>query len=198
MDDNNKEFYKALAEESVYPLTNHVLETLMDSVELINLRHNETLIDYQSRSRDLYFVKSGCIGGSTLNSDGVEKTDGFGLTGSLIMSALSYSCGLPSAYRYFACGPTQVYRLRKSKVEEILTNDLEFSRWLMGTFERMIIYLARRSTLRTGNAEQRYRELVRQRPDILNLVSDKQIASYLEITAVHLSRIKHKILRSPN
>lgn len=41
--------------------------------------------------------------------------------------------------------------------------------------------------------EERYKELLERCPDILQLISLKELASYLRITPVHMSRIRRKI-----
>ena len=41
--------------------------------------------------------------------------------------------------------------------------------------------------------EERYKELLERCPDILQLISLKELASYLKITPVHMSRIRRKI-----
>lgn len=41
--------------------------------------------------------------------------------------------------------------------------------------------------------EERYKELLERCPDILQLISLKELASYLKITSVHMSRIRRKI-----
>lgn len=41
--------------------------------------------------------------------------------------------------------------------------------------------------------EERYKELLERCPDILQLISLKEVAYYLKITPVHMSRIRRKI-----
>lgn len=43
--------------------------------------------------------------------------------------------------------------------------------------------------------EERYRQLLQKHPEIIRLIPLKEIASYLHITPVHMSRIRKKLLR---
>jgi hypothetical protein len=44
-------------------------------------------------------------------------------------------------------------------------------------------------------AEQRYQNLLKERPHIIQRVPQHYIASYLGVSTVHLSRIKHKLAK---
>lgn len=41
-------------------------------------------------------------------------------------------------------------------------------------------------------SEERYLQLLKKCPEILQMVPLKEIASYLKITPIHMSRIRHK------
>lgn len=42
--------------------------------------------------------------------------------------------------------------------------------------------------------EERYVKLLERYPEVLQLISLKEIASYLKITPVHISRIRRKLI----
>lgn len=42
-------------------------------------------------------------------------------------------------------------------------------------------------------SEERYLQLLKKCPEILQMVPLKEIASYLKITPIHMSRIRHKL-----
>jgi len=47
--------------------------------------------------------------------------------------------------------------------------------------------------LMTKTAEQRYLDIITDRPELLDRISQKHIASYLGITSQSLSRIRRKV-----
>lgn len=187
-------FTSALNEESTYPATPHIIELIHSHSEILCLKKNNSLINYNEPCRDIFFVKKGCIIGSVINSEGTERVIGFGLTGSLIYSAHSFSGNLPSIYCYRASCDTEVLRITKETCDRLTNVDHEFCRWLLGALELRILFTEKRSEHIYGNSLLRYKTLISKRPEILELVSDKIIALYLNITQVHLSRIKRKLL----
>jgi CRP-like cAMP-binding protein len=52
-------------------------------------------------------------------------------------------------------------------------------------------------SLHSDTPEERYLNLIKQHPDILNILSLKDIASYLSVTPETVSHIRKKILTSP-
>ncbi len=51
--------------------------------------------------------------------------------------------------------------------------------------------------LREGEVDDRYADLLKDRPDILRRVPQHYIASYLGITPVSLSRIRRRLIKAP-
>lgn len=184
-----KDFKQALAEESTYKATEPIVDYIT-SAEVVKLRKNEELIGYNQVCADVFFVKSGCLQGQVINEDGRERTVGFGLCGSMIYSAHCYTGGKGSVYRFAACCPSEVFRLPKAEFERKLSADLEFCRWILGAMELRVFFTELRNENLNGDASFKYNWLRKNRPEILQLVPDKVIASYLNITEVHLSRIK--------
>ena len=69
----------------------------------------------------------------------------------------------------------------------------EFARWALSYEQGQLYYLEKKDTVINGDARERYESLLRQRPDILEKVALKHIASYLGITPQYFSRLKQQI-----
>ncbi len=192
------DFNIALREESAYPATENIIRTIYEASTVVKLKKKEVLIDSGQICRDIFFVTEGCIRGTIMNSDGSECTVGFGLCGSMIHSAICFTDNLPSFYKFQACCPTELLRIKKADCDELILRNHEFCRWLMGAFELRILFSEMRNENLNGNATIRYKNLIKIRPEIFNLVPDKMTASYLNISEVHLSRIKKKVLLEGN
>lgn len=187
----SKEFRNYLSEESTVELTEEILD-FITSAEVVELNKYDQLVGYDQVCKDVFFVKSGCIQGQTINSDGRERTVGFGLVGSMIYSAHSFTMGSESVYRFSACCPTQLYRISNQLFRSKLRTDHAFCLWILGALEQRVLFTELRNEGLNGDAAFKYQWLRSKRPEILQMVPDKIIASYLNITEVHLSRIKRQ------
>lgn len=190
-----QKFRNALQEESTYPATENIYNYIISAGKRITLKKNDVLIGYDEINADIYFILDGIIRGTIINGDGIERTVGFGLCGTMIYSAQCYSVGNPSIYQFQACCDTVVIRIKKPEFDRHIAEDHEFCKWVLGSFSLAICYKELRNEGLNGDALFKYKWLQEKRPEIINLVSDKIIASYLNITEVHLSRIKSKILK---
>lgn len=190
-----KQFKEALKEESEFPLSDSIYDFLTKESQLIKVAKNGIIMDYGEVEKDIFLVYEGVVRGVIKNDNGLERTVGFGLTGTLISSAQCYSKPLPSIYRYTACCPSLIFKLSKEKFDQRLDIDHEFCKWVLGNYSLRLYYSELRNENLNGDAKFKYKWLEEKRPEILRLVSDKIIASYLNITEVHLSRIKRELLK---
>lgn len=189
-----KRFIKALDNESIYPITENICNFIISGKRLI-LGKNDVLIDYDDLNPDIYFIFDGVIQASVINSDGAERVLGFGECGSMIYSTHSFAMKLPSIIRFSACCPTILIRIKKKDFDRFMNEDHEFCKWVSGHFILAIFYKETRNNAQNGDALSKYKWLMTNRPHILEAVSAKRIASYLDITEEHLSRIKRKIAK---
>lgn len=190
------DFKNALQEESVYPVSERIYNYIITRGEPVTLKKNDILIGYDEINDDIHFILDGIIRGTIINKDGIERTVGFGLCGTMIYSAQCYTIGKPSIYQFSACNQTTILKIRKKEFDRHINEDHEFCRWILGMFSLTICYKELRNEGLNGDALFKYKWLIEKRPEIIEAVSDKIIASYLNITEVHLSRIKTKILKN--
>lgn len=188
-------FREALNGESIYPTSDRIKDYIIGKGEKVELRKNECLIEYQEINDNIYFLVEGIVRRSVINEKGIERTDGFGLCGTMIYSSQCYVLGKPSICRIAACCDTLLLKIPKAEINRHIDEDHEFCRWICGMFVLTVCYKEMRSDGFNGDAAFRYKWLKEDRPEILENVSDKIIASYLNITEVHLSRIKNKLLK---
>ena len=189
------DFRNALLEESTYPISQHIFDYIIEKGKKIELKKNEILIGYDETDGSIYFILDGIIRGTVINDNGTERTVGFGLCGTMLYSAQCYTMGNPSIYQYQACCDSTVLKIAKAEFDRHLAEDHEFCRWVLGSFSLALGYRELRNEGLNGVALFKYEWLKEKRPEIIEAVSDKIIASYLNITEVHLSRIKAKLLR---
>ncbi len=140
-----------------------------------------------------YSIISGCVRQYYL-VDGEEKTTFFYTEGDSIFSPNSTSEKIPSKY-YLSCveyTSLSIMTLENKKemynrfpiLEALSRNSLQ---------KELVNYQEMLATYITTNAEERYLNLLKYRPELLNRVPQYQLASYLGVTPESLSRIRKRI-----
>ena len=187
-------FREALSGESIYPTTKSICDYIINTGERILLRKYDILIDYNEMNDNVYFILEGIMRLSIISDKGTERTEGFGLCGSMVCSTQCYTLGKPSLVQLQACCDTVLLKIPKTELSRHIVENHEFCLWIYGMSELTVCYREMRSYGFTGDAAVRYRWLKEERPEILKKIPAKIIASYLNISEVHLSRIKRKLL----
>ena len=100
----------------------------------------------------------------------------------------------PSRLTYEALTECQVYEINFSKITELCKSDINISNLYNRILEHVFIrYEERQLELISMDAKAQYLALLKKMPNIEELIPQYQIASYLSITPVQLSRIRRKI-----
>ena len=192
---NYAQFKEELKRESVYPATPEIFNWIINSGELIELKKNEILIDYDVIDDSIYCICDGIIRGTNINKLGVERTTGFASCGTLLFASQCFTLRRPSNICFSACCRTVVLKIPKSVLDAHIDEDHLFCRWFMGVLSIAVCYRDMRDDGHNGDALEKYKWMYENRPEIINHVSNKIIASYLNISEVHLSRIRKQILK---
>lgn len=192
--DLNDRFRHALGEESDFPLTDGLYDYIVAHASEMAFDKGCPIVDFDSNDPDLYIIVRGIVRGYMLDK-GVETNAYFGLDGTLVASMQSFSTGAPSIMRIEACCHTEALRLRKTDVDVMMSESIDFARWLAGVFTRRSCYAELKAKMMNGDARWRYEWLAKCRPELFDNVPLKAIASYLNMTEVHVSRIRKKIAK---
>jgi CRP-like cAMP-binding protein len=95
--------------------------------------------------------------------------------------------------------PCILYVLEKKDYETImltLSQEADFLNEMINVlFERQLHYMKEFLSFIRDTPQQRYLNLLKEKPQLIQRVPQHYIASYLGITTVHLSRIKSKLLK---
>jgi CRP-like cAMP-binding protein len=154
---------------------------------------NQILVNELSECKYLYFIEKGLARIYYLK-DGKEITDWFGFENTIVGPVMRNHVQKP--------GPHQVELLEDSIVTSIHFDDLQILFDQFHEIERIgriialqaVLALQQRlDSIQFETAQQRYQNLLKTNPSILQRVSLGHIASFLGITQVTLSRIRAKV-----
>lgn len=156
------------------------------------------LLEEGKVSKQYIFIEQGCIR-TYINNNGVDKTVQFFFEHQGLTSFESFLKNTPSLYTIETIEPSVLYLLPKADVNrfmEELNGEPHFFKIILEMLsERQLHYMKESLSFIRDTAEQRYENLLRERPHIIQRVPQHYIASYLGISRVHLSRIKNALAR---
>lgn len=157
------------------------------------IRKGATLLKEGQKSNEGYFVLKGCIRTFYI-IDGEEKTTAFYTE----MEGLTPHCVInkaPSEY-YISCVEDSILTVANPEMEvEIFNKFPKFESLCRVLSEEL---LAKQQInfdeFKTSSPEQRYLNLLRKRPDLIQRVPQHQLASYLGIKPQSLSRLRARVI----
>lgn len=169
------------------------IKFIQDRNPIVFFKKGTILLREEEISDKCYYIFEGCVR-QYIIKDGIEKTTFFYTEDQAISTFSSTSHNVPSKY-YLECmedcnlsvtsytSEKEVYK-RFPKLESVCRKETEKE---LGKFQEML------STYITTSPEERYLNLLKNRPTLLNRVPQHQIASYLGVKPESLSRIRKRI-----
>lgn len=156
------------------------------------------LLEEGKISGHYYFIEKGCIR-AAFNNNGKDKTVQFFFENEGLSSIESFLKNTPSLFTIETIEPSVIYMLPKVHVNNLM-NELSrepgsLKMILDISVERQLHYMHEFLSFIRDTPEQRYQNLLKENPHIIQRVPQHYIASYLGVSTVHLSRIKSKIAK---
>ena len=168
-----------------------------DSSILENIPHiakhypaKSTLLSAGDSAKHLFFIKSGAAR-MWFNKDGNDYTLQFFLEDDYICLYDILFRDKSSEFTLETIEPTEVLVFCKEDIMEYFNSNPEFKEMVTKYIvEKMVDYVHLFLSMQIHTPEQRYAELVKNHPEIIQRIPQHNIASFLGITPVSLSRIR--------
>ncbi len=154
------------------------------------------LIREGERAKKVFLIEKGCIR-AWVNNKGRDITFQFFFENEFVSSGESFRNNLPSYFTIETIEPCTLFWLHK-KEWKLIMQDLSMlpgikEKAIEDAFKRQNSYIKQFISFITDSPEQRYLNLLKERPYIIQRVPLKYIATYLGITQVSLSRIRKRV-----
>ena len=168
--------------------------SLFSIAEEINLQKNEYLLRAGCRNSDLIMVKEGIL--RTVYINGArDRTVRFSFAGTLCSSRYTFLKNEPSICDIITVTPSTVLKIPRDNFIDLTRKDHSFALWALNyAWTEQYLEDVRESTFLNGSVEERYRQTMCCRPELVRNVPSSVLASYLGCTAEHLCRVKVKLL----
>lgn len=157
------------------------------------VRKKDVVLQQDGKCDKIYFVEEGSLRAFNINEEGKESTIMFALSDWWITDMDCFINQQPSNLSIVALEDSKLIELTYSNLQ-ILYNELPiFERFFRILFQNAYIREQRRALYNISmTTEERYNQFVKKYPDMVEKITQKQIASYLGVTPEFLSSIKKK------
>lgn len=170
------------------------LNQIIPSFKLIEFAKGDFLLQEGSTSNYYWFLESGFIRSFAIDLDGNEVSTNFYSTGDVVIDWPSFFMRLPTKENIQALTNVKCWQLDFETFQQLFHKIESFREAGRARLVRSYFDLKQHSvSLITDQAKDRYLKLIEDKPDIIQNVSLKQIASYLGITDTSLSRLRKEL-----
>ncbi len=158
------------------------------------LRHfakGDEFVSIGEVGRYMGFIQSGTLKYVAYSDDGTEHVVGLVFGEGFVGDWRNFLHGKRASVAIVATSNCDIYCLTSNEVKSMMEADADFKETVMQTTEAVYGTLYdRHLDLYVKTPQQRYDELISRHPDLFDLFSLKDIASFLNITPTHLSRLR--------
>ena len=173
-------------------LTRSAFETLEPHLSIVDYRKGDVLLSQGAHEMEQYFVLDGILKRVVASPEGKEMILRFAKEDDMDTSYAAWRLRTPAPYSIRAVTKAQVAKLPLPQWAAFLDAHPE----LKDDFEYEVMHLmsevmAHTITLHLLDAPGRVHRFARKHPELAERVPKKELASYLNLSAETLSRLKH-------
>lgn len=162
--------------------------------ELRHYAKGEEFISAGKIGRYIGYVKSGTLKYVTFSQDGTDHVIGLEFAGEFVTDFPFSLYGNRSRASIIAESDCDIYCVETVRVREMMDNDPNIKEIVMHSTEAIFATVYDRYVaLYAQSPQQRYNDLINRHPNLFSLFTLKDIASFLNITPTHLSRLRRTI-----
>lgn len=189
---NFEDYFKFL--NQVSPISRADFQLIENAVAFHTFKKNEIVIRPGQIQRQAYFLLEGLLM-SYLDGDSKIHVQAFAYPPGLAAIPQSFVNQSPSTHFLQAMSETRVAEISFEDLQAALSQSHALESLFRKLTEQMLIGVLNKNTeMYSLSMEQRYRAFTRRSPHLLQLVSHKYIASYLNIDATNFSKLYNSIV----
>ena len=196
----------AIRYEGGFPLSEDIMDKLFSYATRKDLGKEEYIIKPSTVNKSIWITEKGVT--KAVYNDGKKlQILGFSGPGTITMSPLSQVLGRPSFCGFQTITECVMLEIDKKNFDRLMMESHEFSRWMYGIMVSQFCALELKAQmLSEGDVTMNFKNMVKRqmkldkdgfdpnRPDLLTLVSSKDLAAYLGITQSYLSNIRKALI----
>ncbi len=165
-------------------------KTITEICSIIHIRKNKDLQPIGHTCKTIYFINKG-VARIYYFKDGIDITESFSFENNIIARVESLFTGKPSRKAIQVLEDAEIVAINATRLFKLYDSFPEIERLFRKIFEAAYVDTVNRiEGIQFHPAEERYKALLSEAPNVLMRVPLKYVASYLGITQVSLSRIR--------
>lgn len=179
--------------DSIHPLPEASRSALKENIAEVTYPKGHLLFRAGKIETNIYFIKKGLVRACTDQEDN-EITYWFGKEGQTVISMKSYVGNQKGYENIELLEDGELYVLKAKDLQKLFNEDIYIANWGRKFAEQELVIMEERFISRQfQTATERYKQLLKNDPGLIQRVQLGHIASYLGITQVSLSRIRAEI-----
>jgi CRP-like cAMP-binding protein len=176
--------------KKINPISKEAEMAIAEISQVITVKKNKDLQPIGHTCKTIYFINRG-LARIYYYKDDIDITESFSFENNLIARVESLFTGKPSRKAIQVLEDAEIIAINASQLFSLYDRFPEIERLFRKIFEAAYVETVNRiEGMQFHTAEERYKALRNEAPDVLRRVPLKYVASYLGITQVSLSRIR--------
>lgn len=172
------------------PLSKEAEDAIIAISSIVSFKKNKDLQSIGHTCRTIYFINKGVARIYYYNAE-IDITESFSFENNIIARVESLFTGKPSRKAIQVLEDSEIVAISADPLFKLYDTFPEIERLFRKIFEAAYVETVNRiEGIQFHTAEERYKALLNEAPNILLKVPLKYVASYLGITQVSLSRIR--------
>lgn len=172
------------------PLSKEAERAIGEVSKIISIKKNSELQAIGHTCKTIYFLKKGVARIYYFKED-IDITESFSFENNIVVRYESLFSSRPSRKAIQVLEDSDLIAINSNELFMLYDKHPDIERLFRKIFEGSLVEtVSRVESIQFHTADERYKILVKEAPDVLKRVPLKYIASYLGITPVSLSRIR--------
>jgi len=179
--------------KKMVPLEDEAWNAFKDQLTYRKLKKNELLWDIGEVCRDVGFITRGVMRYFFYRGDH-EVTGQFFFEDTFVTVYSSIITGKSTETAFQALEEVELLMISKDSLYKLFDEYKSWERFGRLMAEHTVVVMQRvRADLTSSTPKEKYLQLIKERPRVLERVPLQLIASYLDMTPEHLSRVRREI-----
>jgi CRP-like cAMP-binding protein len=181
---------------SIYPVSNHTVEKIESLIEIESYSKRETFIKRGQRNTKEYFVLEGICRSYLLDPAGQEITVSFFNSQSILSPYTTRTKAAISILNFQALTTVKLAAMQAHEFEQLMIDNLDIRNFGNAVLRNeLAAKIQKEIGLASLTAKERLLLFREQFPMLENLIPHTDIASYLGITNISLSRLRRDLAK---
>lgn len=176
-------------------LTNSELEAILEYFEIRSIKKKTNLVLAGKTAMELYYIQQGCL--RLFYNKDREDISAYFFTENMFAGAYdSFITRKPSRHSIETIEDCQIFVISYAKFQKLFIDHPMMNAIMRKILEERFVALHELFTSQIlDSPEERYIKLQTNNPDLLNRIPQHQIATFIGVTPVSLSRIRNRIVK---